>query len=105
VKYLEMGPIHPRVRQLLAGYKRVLMVGKEQWNGAREILKTCREFGFSTGNFRICGFYTHRCVQSTVRGLKVLMPECRIAVVKDACDDYEGNRWSTFPKLPGVFFV
>jgi hypothetical protein len=34
--------------------------------------------------------------------LKVILPNCRIEVVKDACDNQGGNCWDTFPNLPGV---
>ncbi|HEY9774725.1 MAG TPA: hypothetical protein V6C81_13270 [Planktothrix sp.] len=105
VIYPEMGPINPRINQLLRGYNRVIRVEKQQWIGARQLLAGCREFGFNTNFFRVCGWYTHRCLQTTVQGLSRALPNCRIQVVKKACDDIEQNRWNTFPKLNNVELV
>lgn len=99
------GPIHPRVMKLVKGYKQCFTVDKEpEFNGAKWIVAKCRELGISVRRARIVGFQTHKCVQGTVRGLTVLGWRC-IQVIKDACDNQNGNRWSTFPQLPGVVLL
>jgi hypothetical protein len=102
----ECGPIHPRILRRLAGYADWRMVKKPaDFNGAKWIIEMCLEMGISMDRFIMSGFETHSCVQSTTRGLKVRLPNCQIEVIQDACDDQNGNRWRTFPELPGVVLL
>ena len=102
----ECDKIHPRILKRVAGYARCRIVAKpDEYNGAKWIVKMGKSLGLPMAHFRIVGFQTHRCVQSTTRGLKVLLPKCCIEVIKDACDDQDGNRWRIFPELPGVSLV
>ena len=103
------GPIHPEIMKRVAGYKRFFTVRKPETedrpaelNGARFIVAACKALKISVSYYRIVGYRTHYCVQSTVRGLTVANPGCRVDVIKDGCDDPAGNRWRSFPELPAV---
>lgn len=102
VLYDVMGALNGELAQILQGYDRVEFVTKSEWNGAVRIVEACRRRGFAMSAFRLFGFYTHKCVQSTARGLNVQIPDCKVEVVRDACDDDGGNYWSRFPRLPGL---
>ena len=97
VEYKRYASTHEYLKELLAGYKRVRVVKKAQMDGSKAVLFACRLLGLKhPRRFRVCGTYTHYCVEETVLGLSRKRPRSLIDVVKSACTDPSGNRWFAF---------
>ncbi len=99
------GSTHRSLTRLLDGYRNTVTVEKRGMDGSRAVLKACAGSGFSTALFRVCGVYTHYCVEETVIGLVKKRKRTAVSVVKRACSDPSGNRWECFPALANVQLV
>ena len=98
--------IHPDILGLvMQPGVRYTIVSKEGMNGAREILTAVGRAGFSDDWYMFSGFATGKCISASARGIKVACPNSRVDIMKPACDDPDGNRWSQFPKLPGIHLI
>jgi isochorismate hydrolase len=89
------GLTYKELRRLVKGYDRVVFVRKRGMNGSRHVLKACAKHGFCDKHFRICGVYTHYCIEETAMGI-VRNKRARVDVVRRACNDPSGNDWSKF---------
>jgi nicotinamidase-related amidase len=98
------GLMYSELRRLVQGYDRVAFVRKRAMNGSRQVVKACRKQGFSAKYFRICGVYTHYCIEETALGLARRIG-ARVEVVREACNDPSGNEWWRFPQPPKVSLV
>ena len=97
VEYKRYAPTHEYLVELLAGYTRWRVVKKGQMDGSKAVLFACGLLGLKhPSRFRLCGTYTHYCVEETVLGLSRKRPRSLIDVVKSACTDPSGNRWFAF---------
>lgn len=102
LEYRNWGPTNPTITDLTDSYQRCAVSEKALDDGSREILNTCKEQGFSNRRFRVCGVNTHACVEATVSGLAKAASRSRIEVVKETCNDSEGNDWRDFPKRRNI---
>lgn len=99
---VEMKPFtatHAYLMRLITarGYTRFQVVKKTQMDGSKAVLYACRLLGLKQPlRFRVCGTYTHYCVEETVLGLSRNRRRSVIDVVKSACTDPSGNRWFAF---------
>jgi hypothetical protein len=77
-------------------------VEKEHNDGSQQVLRACREMGFSMEQLRVCGVNTTQCVQETVVALSYELPNSCIEVVKDACNDWNENDFSAMLRCANV---
>jgi nicotinamidase-related amidase len=102
----EMGETFDCIKSLIEGYDRGRIISKRGDDGSAEILKACRQFGFSPDSFRICGVNSDACVLETVQGLVVKHPTCLITIPQDACNCLTGKSndvWSVdYPAIAQV---
>ncbi|HEY9869784.1 MAG TPA: isochorismatase family protein [Candidatus Obscuribacterales bacterium] len=99
VEYRRYAPTHPYLMKLLTEphYGRHRVVRKGQMDGSKAVLFACRAMGLGRPRrFRVCGTYTHYCVEETVLGLSRKRPQDVVEVVTSACTDPSGNRWFAF---------
>ncbi len=80
----------------------VLVVRSDNTDGAAEIIQACRDSGVSLERIQACGFLSYACLYDTVAGLSRRLAQPKIEVVKSACDDFIGDDWVLFERLPGV---
>ncbi|MDX1986107.1 MAG: hypothetical protein SFV17_05425 [Candidatus Obscuribacter sp.] len=80
----------------------VLVVKSDSTDGASAIIQACRDSGVSLERIQACGFLSYACLYDTVAGLSRRLEQTRIEVVKSACDDFIGDDWVLFERLPGV---
>ncbi|HEY9788242.1 MAG TPA: isochorismatase family protein [Candidatus Obscuribacterales bacterium] len=99
------GPTFRSLANLVKDYDRVGFARKRGMNGSRAILAVCRQRAFDVSRFRVCGVYTHYCVEETAVGLGQRRRSADVYVVKRACADPGGNNWSAFPLMANVFLV
>lgn len=104
VEYVGFGDTYERLTKHLEGYTRVRRVSKNRRDGSVEILEACREAGFGTAFFRVCGLYTFECVAETVEGLAQRSPGCRIHVVEEALMSPVIG-WGMFPVVANASLV
>lgn len=71
---------------------------KNAWDGSSQVEDACRQSGFPSEEFVLCGVNTHECVADTVIGLTSRFPLSRLTVVKSACNCETGLPWSQFYK-------
>jgi len=99
VEYKGYQPTHPYLMRLLieTGYERFKVVKKSQMDGSKAVIFGCRLLKLKSPlRFRVCGTYTHYCVEETVLGLARKRARSVINVVMSACTDPGGNRWFAF---------
>jgi nicotinamidase-related amidase len=97
VEYRRHAGTHPQLMQLLKGYARYRIAKKGQMDGSKGVLHACREMGLrQPPAFRVCGTYTHYCVEETVLGLSRKRRRSVVEVVRSACTDPSGNNWELF---------
>jgi nicotinamidase-related amidase len=99
VEYRRYAPTHPYLMRLLSepDYELYRVVRKGQMDGSKAVLFACRAMGIARPRrFRVCGTYTHYCVEETVMGLARKRPQALVQVVTAACTDPSGNRWFAF---------
>jgi len=108
----EFGDTVERLLKLVEGYERAVRVYKGQWSGVGEVSKTCREQGFGTDLFQVCGAYSDQCVQATVRDLSLNFRQCLVEVVVKACAAYDEMAtppdpydWFSFPMGENIRLV
>jgi len=108
----EFGDTVERLLRLVEGYERAVRVSKGQWSGVGEVSRTCREQGFGTGIFQLCGAFTDQCVQATARDLSLNFRPCLVEVVVKACAAYnelatppEPYDWFSFPMGENIELV
>ena len=101
------GPTYPDLVAVAAAGNQAgfTMRAKALEDGSERVLDACTKMGFPTNLFRICGVNTHACILATVVGLARTFPACLIEVATYACNDYRGNNWSAFPRLPNVLLL
>ncbi len=104
VEFIGFGETYERLTRHLKGYPRFKRVEKNRRDGSAEVLEACREAGFGTAFFRVCGLYTFECVAETVEGLAQKAPGCRIHVVKQALIDKVAG-WKMFPEVANASLV
>lgn len=91
------------VKRLLSGsnaYRRKQRVPKEAEDGSQEVIRTCRENGYSLTKFRVIGVYSDCCVEQTAVSLVEKLEGAHVRVVKRACstDFEEETGWEVFRK-------
>lgn len=91
------------IAQLLSGsrdYERKRRVSKDSEDGSQEVIKACRENGFSLDNFRVVGVYSDCCVEQTAVSLVHKLEDAFVRVVKRACSTNfeEETGWEVFRK-------
>lgn len=99
VEYKRYRPTHPYLMRLLTdvGYERFKVVKKGQMDGSKAVIFGCGLLNVKQPRrFRVCGTYTHYCVEETVLGLASKRARSVIDVVMSACTDPSGNRWFAF---------
>jgi len=108
----EFGDTVECLLKLVQGYERAVRVTKGQWSGVGEVSKTCREQGFGTDLFQVCGAYSDQCVQATVRDLSLNFRQCLVEVVVKACAAYDEMAippdpydWFSFPMGENIELV
>ncbi len=87
----EMGHTYESIKVLLEGYENTDTITKSTDDGSSEILKCCRDKGFSTLDFRMCGVNSDACLLESIQGLVEKLPQCRITVPQDACNCLTGK--------------
>jgi len=63
-----------------------------------QIIEACEREDFGMSRFVVCGVNTTLCVLDTVKGLHALLPDARIEVVREGCNDAYCNDFSGYPK-------
>jgi len=80
--------LHPTlsiIREKLRGYNRHLICSKSVDDGSMEVSFVCKEEGYDTSEFYVCGVITNQCVAATVIGLSRRFEDAKIRVVKKCC--------------------
>ncbi len=104
VEFAGFGDTYDRLRRHLRGYPLFERVTKNRRDGSLEVLEACRERGFATSFFRMCGLYTFECIAETAEGLAKNEPGCRIHLVKEALTD-KVMGWKMFPVVANASLV
>lgn len=85
LEFKDSGKTHISLMRLLRNYRRLAVSVKTTDDGSAWVTAACREHGFGMKHFRICGVNTDACVLATVLGLTDRIPDCTVALVRDAC--------------------
>jgi nicotinamidase-related amidase len=100
------GDTHAELMDLLLQprrYDKLVIAEKFGNDGSALVLHWCRQLGFDTSAFRVCGVNTDACVSATVFGLAVRRPRSRIEVITDACNtSWKSFDWSSFPHRSNI---
>lgn len=103
VEFPERGPTHWRIIRELSRYMKYRMVLKEhKADGSFECLPMLKEFGIT--DLDVVGVNTTQCVYETVAGLMRRLPDLRIRVICDGCNDAsdgygkDAKAFKMFPK-------
>lgn len=105
VEFSVKGGTHKEIMDALNNFKvRYSVVLKHTVSGAREVIDACLIGNFPTLEFRVCGAYTHACVEETAKGICSIVPDATVSMIEEACYCPYGNDWSsletlTFPNL------
>ena len=91
------GVTHEELIAAARGHSHFTMRAKAVPDGSECVAAACQAMSVAEEEFVVCGVNTHACVEATVLGLFNLFPTCRIEVVANACNDFQGNNWSAFP--------
>lgn len=105
----EAGKTNPRLMKLVEKYSRVVVISKSADDGSKEIFEAIIDNGFWPENLRVCGCNSDACILETVDKYVELVPNCRIQLVKRACNCLTGptnDVWTeNFPAIPNVEIV
>lgn len=83
-----MGRTLPEIWQEIGPYRKVAKITKNQYDGSREVIRTCRRHHFDYCNIEICGIHSEVCVADTARGL--IVNGVRVTISQSAvADKYE----------------
>jgi nicotinamidase-related amidase len=97
LEFEDSGDTDARLMRVLRAYPRLAVKLKTTDDGSAWVTAACREHGFGTKHFRVCGVNTDACVLATVLGLTRRLPHCTVEVVKDACNSGNtGYNWGDY---------
>ncbi len=98
---------HSSLKQQLDGYQRCLPpLIKHEADGSKLVKAACRQRLLAPRRVRVCGVNIDGCVQATVRGLVLELPETVIEVVKKASNSTSAeSSWQSFMTHPRVWIV
>jgi nicotinamidase-related amidase len=107
VEYEGYGKMHEGLQKIIKSYKNSHVVLKYTDDGSAEIAARLKKRKLRSDLLRVCGVNANCCVQATVNGLLLCMPDTKIKVVKDACE-WNGKGqydWQGFTKHKNVRLV
>jgi nicotinamidase-related amidase len=94
------------IKEEVGSYSQSCTLKKEGHGGGKEVLAACKEKGFPTSTFRICGCYANCCVKATCEDIaQILNNTAKIEVYRKACDncDLFNFNWITLVKGMHLF--
>ncbi|MBS1991916.1 MAG: isochorismatase family protein [Cyanobacteria bacterium SZAS LIN-3] len=101
-----------RLLKLVDGYPRAVRVKKYEQSGVGEVAKTCREQGFGTDIFQLCGAYSDHCITATGRDLALNFRRSLVEIVTRGCVSFgetgtppEPYDWFSFPMSANIRLV
>lgn len=106
IRKIALKPTHESIMQKLKDYPHYTVVDKDTTDGGYVLIAACKDKGYNTSHFRVCGVLTEACVFETVRTLSHRF-NATVEVVKAACNSQDGcdKHWLLYAPLTSVILV
>jgi hypothetical protein len=103
-EYVGYGRTNKKIRDSIGDYTRLVRCRKKTDDGSSLVYHYSAEAGFDVTTWRVCGVNIAFCVNTTVKGLRKLLPNADVQIKQDACNCVlnKERSWKRFNKHNGT---